>query len=147
VLLLKDHSAEPESSTTLRRSTAKKQTKSVGDYCLICLFWALVIVHLWIYKFFLLILPAPIVCIVVKKLGLSCSLFVELLILCRQLVAHLANFSQNHATSTLQLSVISRSFIHHMKWSRSHFRPDLYSNVCEEMCAWCCCLVKSWIHG
>jgi len=47
----------------------RKRKKSVGDRCLIWLFWSLVIVHLWIYKFFFLILPVPIVCILIKKLG------------------------------------------------------------------------------
>jgi len=50
------------------RSPRHKQ-KSVGDYCLIWLFASLVIVHLWIYKFFFLILPVPIVFILIKKLG------------------------------------------------------------------------------
>ena len=52
------------------RTARQKRKRSVGDYCLIWLFWSLVVVHLWTYKFFFLILPVPIVCVVLKKLGL-----------------------------------------------------------------------------
>ena len=63
--------ADLERATSLNRSVRQKRKKSVGDYYLIWLFWALVVVHLWIYKFFLLILPVPIVFVVVKKLGMT----------------------------------------------------------------------------
>ena len=58
------------SQASPRRTAPQKRKRSVGDNCLIWLFWCLVIVHLWTYKFFFLILPVPIVCILIKKFGL-----------------------------------------------------------------------------
>ena len=56
------------------KTKPKEHQRSLSDQCFIALFWAFVLVRLWMHAWVLLLIPIPVVLIILKKL---CKFFFE----------------------------------------------------------------------
>ena len=72
----------PPSSLCGKRKANKQpeKSRSLSDCCFIVLFWALIVVHLWKYKFIFLMLPLLLVCFGIKRIGMFFFLYFVLVI-------------------------------------------------------------------